>query len=223
MEPGAEQSSLLGVSDEAYRRIRQMLMDGALPPNTVIPEMSLAKDLGISRTPVREGLRRLQAEGLMKKIPNRGFLVVELSRDELRDVYSVRAVLEGLASEQAAERAGRVDVARLEDLMEAMSGTLEEENYSKLSELNREFHAAVASASGNAFLRSMLESVDAISQRFRPAAVGSEKRRREAHVEHGELLERIRNGRSQEAKELAGQHAVEALSTRLDGSSGDSN
>lgn len=203
------------LSDEALLRVREMLMSGTLPPGARIREATLAQDLGMSRTPVRDGLRRLESEGLIREIPHQGYIVVEISPEELRDIYRVRSVLEGLAAEQAAVRAGRTDLAQLEDLIEAMAAEAESGDQARLAELNREFHRTIARASENAFLVSLLSDVDAVSQRFRPAAVRISSRRVDAQTEHGQLLEALKARDSARAREIAGEHAANALSTRL--------
>ncbi len=202
------------LSDEAVLRIRDMLNQGVLAPGSRIREASLAQDLGMSRTPVRDGLRRLEAEGLIREIPHQGYLVVEVSADELRDIYRVRSVLEGLAAEQAAARLGRIDLARLEDLIEAMAGEMDRDQI-RLAELNQQFHRVIAEASGNAFLIALLADVDAVSQRFRRAAVGISTRRVDAQSQHEQLLEALRAHDGDRARQLADEHAASALSTRL--------
>ncbi len=203
------------LSDEAVQRIRDLVTTGALAPGSRIREVALAQDLGMSRTPVRDGLRRLESEGLIREIPHQGYIVVEVSAEELRDIYRVRAVLEGLAAEQAATRLGRVDLARLEDLIEAMALESESADPAQLAELNQQFHRAIAEASGNAFLISLLADVDAVSQRFRRAAVGLSSRRTVAQTEHQQLFDALRARDGERARLIAGEHASRALSTRL--------
>jgi DNA-binding GntR family transcriptional regulator len=202
------------LSDEAVLRIRDMLMSGALSPGSRIREAPLAQDLGMSRTPVRDGLRRLEAEGLIREIPHQGYLVVEVSADELRDIYRVRSALEGLAAEQAAARLGRIDLARLEDLIDAMAAELDGDQ-ARLAELNQQFHRTIAEASGNAFLISLLSDVDAVSQRFRRAAVGISTRRIDAQAQHQQLFDALRARDGDQARQIADEHTASALSTRL--------
>lgn len=203
------------LSDEAVLRIRDMVMNGTLAPGSRIREVALAQDLGMSRTPVRDGLRRLEAEGLIREVPHQGYVVVEISADELSDIYRVRAVLEGLAAEQAATRLGRIDLARLEDLIESMALEAESADPDRLADLNQHFHRVIAEASGNRFLISLLADVDAVSQRFRRTAVGRPSRRTQAQAEHEQLFDALRARDGDRARHLAAEHASSALSTRL--------
>lgn len=213
-KPLAE-TTLLPLGEEAYERIRQMVMAGVIPSRTLIREAQLARELGMSRTPVREALRRLQAEGFVSAIPQRGYVVREVERDDLVNVYQVRAVLEGLAARLAAARATRADLARLEDLYDAMEAARARGDDDALVQLNSQFHDTVATASGNQYLQSMLTNIREVFERYRPAALIRPGRRNEAHVEHRELLRALRDRQGDRAAHLAAEHVRRALEVRL--------
>lgn len=208
----------LGVTDAwptrsaaAYQKLRQRILDGSLPGGTLLVEATLVREFGISRTPIREALHRLEAEGMLAALPRGGYSVVALTNKDLHDFYQIRAALEGLAAETAAHRVTRTDIARLEDLYDEMAAALDQDREDDLARLNREFHQAIALASGNSQLHYMLDNLKAVFERFRTGAVSNDERRRQAHHEHGELIEALRARDAATARRLAEQHVHRAL------------
>lgn len=195
----------------AYHQIREMIFDGTISADSILVEARLGELLGMSRTPVREALSRLEAEGLLAPLPRGGFSVVALSEDDLRDLYMIRACLEGLAAATAASKLTRVDIARLEDLYDAMGEAVEAGRDEELAQLNREFHRTIAVASGNRHLSEMLDNVKGVFERFRANAVADPGRRAQAHVEHGQLIHALRDRDGDKARRLAEEHVHRAL------------
>lgn len=201
-------------ADEAYERLKRMVFEHELPPGSRISEAQVARQLEMSRTPVREALARLESEGILTGAPGRGFLVADLTVDDLVDIYRVRAVLDGLAAEEAASRATRVDIARLEDLYDAMSQASAAGRDQELARLNSEFHALIAEISGNSYLQAMLEDIREVFEWFRSTALSLPGRRDTAHDEHGRMIEALRAGDAETARRLAQGHVQRALDAR---------
>jgi DNA-binding GntR family transcriptional regulator len=214
-EPRSVDDSLLTLHERAYVGIRQMILDGVMRPNRLVREAHLARRLEMSRTPVREALRRLQAEGYLRAIPHGGYAVIEVRQEDLVNVYEVRAALEGLGARYAAERASRADIAQLEDFLEAMEVALEPRDDARLVRLNSEFHDSVAKAAKNRYLQSMLGNIRDVFERYRPQAVARPERRDAAHREHKQLLDAIRTRDGDRAEDLAKEHVHRALEIRL--------
>jgi DNA-binding GntR family transcriptional regulator len=203
-------------SARAYHQIREMIFDGTISAGTMLVEARLVRQLGMSRTPVREALHRLEAEGLLSALPRGGFTVVAVGDEDLRNLYMIRACLEGLAAATAATKLNRVDIARLEDLYDEMGVAVEAGQDEELARLNREFHRAVAIASGNVHLREILDNVKGVFERFRATAVANPARRAEAHAEHGELIEALKRRDAERARSIAEQHVHRALKQGTD-------
>lgn len=193
-----------------------MIMSGDLAAGSTVSEAELVRQLDMSRTPVREALRQLRAERLLVLVPGVGYVVTELSDIDMQNLYMVRAVLEGLAAELAAERAGRSDIARLEDLYDEMEQARERQDDVGLALLNSQFHDTVARASGNDYLQRTLADARETFERYRLTALAKPGRRDRAHVEHGELIEALKARDSERAGELATGHVRRALTVRLD-------
>ena len=144
------------LSNSAYERIRAEIAEGQLPPTVIIREVDLVRDYGMSRTPIREALNRLEGVGLIRRVASGGYVAVELGPKEFSDIYQVREVLVGLAAKLAATNRTRVDVAHLDDALDAVDraiamGLLDEAD----GHIRRIFHL-IASASGNDYLHTTL-------------------------------------------------------------------
>lgn len=181
---------LASLSEYAYTSLRSRLLHRELPVDEPLREAQLVRELGISRTPIREALRRLQAEGMVQPIPHGGFMVVEWDPAELKQVYAVRIALERLAVRSAATERSRMDLAemadRLDDCRVATDG-----NQDDLPTFNRAFHSVIAKASHNTYLLGELTSIAEIIHRYPVAEATLAARARPALDEHEELLEAI--------------------------------
>jgi DNA-binding GntR family transcriptional regulator len=147
-------------AEAAYQRIRDLLVNGELPSGTALTERQLSADLAMSRTPVREAVRRLQADGLIAAL-DRGLVVAALSPSEVIDAYEVRAALEALAAELAAIRSrdgqlAPAQIGTLREHAEAVAAASAGENAAGASQANLRFHRWIAGLAGNAFVEDAL-------------------------------------------------------------------
>jgi DNA-binding GntR family transcriptional regulator len=147
-------------TDTAYEAVRQMILSGEAEAGSRLGEAELAEVLGLSRTPVREALQRLGADGLVEVLPHRGARVARWTRDDLNEIFDLRALLEPYAAARAA-RLG-IDEAALDELRDLCAGmerAVADGALSRVAELNSRFHALIIDASGNRRLPTMLASV----------------------------------------------------------------
>jgi DNA-binding GntR family transcriptional regulator len=158
----------VNLSERAYFRIKKMISDYRFSPGSRLNVEQLARDLGTSRTPVWEAVRRLEQEGLVKNIPNRGVFLVELTREIAIELYTVREVLEGMAARLAVQRISDKALEKMERLVRAQEKIVSDEDLVAYSKSDFEFHACIYAACGNGILREMLES---IKQKARPIAM----------------------------------------------------
>ena len=158
----------VNLSERSYYRIKKMISDYRFSPGSRLNVEQLARDLGTSRTPVWEAVRRLEQEGLVKNIPNRGVFLVELTRKAAIELYTVREVLEGMAARLAVQRISDKALEKMERLLRAQEKIVAEEDLVAYSKSDFEFHACIYAACGNAILHEMLES---IRQKVRPIAM----------------------------------------------------
>jgi len=147
----------------AQLRLRELIVNGELPPNQRIAELALVDRLGVSRTPVRAALHKLQEEGLLEALPGGGFVVREFSETDIHDAIELRGTLEGLAARLAAERgAGAVVLAGLRDCLARIDAlldadTLTEAAFSGYVEHNGRFHRLLAEAAGSPLVQRQVE------------------------------------------------------------------
>ncbi|HEX9016008.1 MAG TPA: GntR family transcriptional regulator [Chloroflexota bacterium] len=130
------------VSDEVYRVLREAIIRGDLRPNEHLVEMQLAQTLGVSRTPVREAIHRLETDGLARSLPNRSTVAAWHSAEDIQHIYSMRARVEGYAARLTAERATEASIARVESLARKFAQASPREQDS----LNQQFHKAIVQA-----------------------------------------------------------------------------
>ena len=145
----------------AYHTIRDAIRDGTYQPGTQLREEQLAAEIGVSRTPIRDALRRLLADGLVETRRNYGTFVTDLTPAELLEIFEIRALLEGYAARKAAENVTDDEIRELERLateMESISGS-DDERVDSFSRLNREFHLVIARASRSRRLEKMLSQM----------------------------------------------------------------
>ncbi|WP_433803159.1 GntR family transcriptional regulator [Actinomycetospora sp. CA-084318] len=149
-------------SERAHLALREEILRGALPPGARLGEVELAERLGVSRTPVREALSRLAAEGLVEVLPHRGARVVSVSADDLDAIFDVRSALEPRATGRAASRVTAEDLDALDDLatrMLAIGAPGPEQDLDALVGLNRDFHARLLEAAASPALSTALAGV----------------------------------------------------------------
>jgi DNA-binding GntR family transcriptional regulator len=142
-----------------YHEIRHKIITKQLKPGQRLPEVNIAAELGVSRTPVREALRRLASEGLVMIIPNSGARLASPSRKEMENTYVVREALECLAAGLAAKNITERALRRLEDTIADEIRAFEEKNLELYLEVNEEFHRIIADSSGNRVLAEYIENI----------------------------------------------------------------
>lgn len=209
--------------DKLASQLHARVLSGELPSGTRLRQEALAEEFGVSRTPVREALRKLQADGLIEVQPNRGAVVRGLSPREIRDAYEVRAALEALAAGLAAERVNREQLVRLEQVQDEFRAALErtvarrrggrevgEREVRRWGSANDDFHQTIHEASGNEVLADTLAQLDRNFPRDLSRLVVSESSALlEANVrEHEAILEALARHDAAAASELMQRHVA---------------
>lgn len=179
--------------DNAYRTIREGIISGVYPQGSHLTAQQLAELTGLSRTPVREAMRRLDAEGLISLIPNRGAFVSRWTREEIEQIYELRVMLEAFAAQTAAERANPEQIEELRAIADRMTAALQspEIDYEGITEINAEFHRAVLEACGNARLRELLGSLTEMPLILSTFRNYSRAQLERSAAQHVELVEAI--------------------------------
>jgi DNA-binding GntR family transcriptional regulator len=208
--------NIASVVDQVYEAIRERITSGSLARGARVHQEDLAEELGVSRTPVREALRRLAAEGLVEMRTNRGARVADVDQAGMRVSYEARTVIEPGAARLAAAQ-------RLEEPLTRMRAAVAEQrrslrNVRRSFEANREFHLALAAASGNEFLSQFAERlwVARIGETIYERQVETQERMLLDVREHEQILEAIEAGDARRAESLTRRHLADAMKRSMD-------
>ena len=202
-------------SETVYAELRQAILRGTLRAGERLREEGLARRLGVSRTPVREAMGRLEAEGLAAALPRRGLAVAEVSPEHVMEIYLVREVLEGAASRLAARHVTHLEAARLETLLEGMHDAAARDDTPAMEALNRRFHSLIYRAANNRLIERILGGLWDDLGRFGVTTFAFPGRKKEALAEHRAITDAIVGGREDEAERLARAHLVAGREVRL--------
>lgn len=199
--------------DSPYLKIRDAIIRGELEPDSPLVEQNLAEWCGVSRTPIREALRRLEQDGLVERSA-RGLVVTSRTPEQILDTYEVRIVLEESVARFAAERHTQIDRIRLENLLRDASGATEPGG--ELARQNHAFHRAMWAASHNEALIDVLSRLYLHLTRFPATTLSYERRWEETQVDHRALLDAVIARDADLAAQLARKHFERARDIRLE-------
>lgn len=196
--------------------LRSHILSGALRPGTRLIESQLAEQLGVSRAPVREAFLVLEPEGLVISEPGKGTFVAEISADDLREIYTVRSVLEGLAMRLAAERIGKDELAQLSHIVERMKEAASRHDPAQVIELDLEFHERIWKLSGHRRLYEVLSNMIGPIRMFLALNTQVYEDLVDNAMEHVELLEVLSSGHKRKAEKFMTKHIEEAGERNID-------
>lgn len=204
--PKLKLDSYQPLRDVIFETLRKAIVSGEIKPGERLMEVSLADQMGVSRTPVREAIRRLEAEGLVTMIPRKGTHVSELSVKDIMDVLEVRAALDKLATGLAAKRMQQGQIKALEAVHKQYVINVEKENIEGAIRKDVEFHDIIYSASGNPRLIAVASSLREHIYRFRVIYMKNTMIAGNVLREHEEILEAVQESKDNTAAELAERH-----------------
>lgn len=190
--------------------IREAIIKGTLKPGERLMEIQLAEELGVSRTPVREALRKLELEGFIVMVPRKGAYVADLSVKDIADVFEIRIALEGLAAALAAERITDEELELLERSLIEKGEAITSENFELLVQVDASFHETLYQASRNERLSAIINNLREQIQRFRSASLSYPGRNKKSLDEHRALLEALEARDVDAARQLAQKHIENA-------------
>lgn len=190
--------------------IREAIIDGRLPPGQRLKEEELARELGISRTPVREALLLLESEGLVESIPRRGATVRAYAVSDLDDVYQLRALLEGHAARRAAARISPADVTRLEKSCDRFDRLRAEDDLLDLVKENLLFHSVVHEAAASDRLAALIRKVIEIPLVYKSFYWYSPEQKVISQHYHRQLARALKLGDGERAELIMKEHVLEA-------------
>jgi DNA-binding GntR family transcriptional regulator len=210
----------LGKDDRAgpaalAERLRRLIVEGEYAPRQRLIEEQLAERLGVSRTPVRQALTMLEAEGLVEIVPNKGAMVCSYGDEDVFEIYDLRAVLEGHAARRAASRIVATELDRMRDLAREMEGI--EPGFSgehegetrRLVACNGEFHGTILRASDNGRLEKLVRRTVQVPLVFKAFFLYGSKERTISNHYHRQILKALEDGDGDRAEIVMRQHVYE--------------
>lgn len=213
-----ERKPLLPIKLDSYKPLRELvfetlreaIIEGELPPGERLMEVQVAEELGVSRTPVREAIRKLELEGLVAMIPRKGAYVSGLSMKDLIEVFEIRGALEGVASALSAERATEEELESLERHLVKTAELIEKKDFHAVVDVDTDFHSLLYETSRNARLAQIISNLREQIQRFRQTSLSYPGRMKEALEEHRKIVEAISDRNPELARQLAQEHIENA-------------
>lgn len=203
---GDKPSGAFSLTEEIENIIRERILKGEYHIGERLKENQIAEELKVSRTPIREAFKQLEKEGLIQSIPNRGCFALGLTKQDIKDIYAVRAVVEALAIEWATNRISDEEEAKLQEAFDLMEFYTARKDSKKISEMNKTFHEIIYQASGSRFLAQILKSYQEYVQQTRKATVYCTDNLDIILGEHRAILEAIRNKDAKKAVECITEH-----------------
>ncbi len=207
-EISVELNEYLPLRDVVFQTLRKAIITGEFAPGERLMEINLANMLGVSRTPVREAIRKLELEGLVIMIPRKGAQVAKITEKNLRDVIEIRIVLEEFGASLACERITEEGRQMLQNLHEKFVKAVETNDILQIAEKDEQFHDGIFHAANNDRLVTIINNLREQFYRYRFEYVKDISSRSSLITEHRELMDAIFAGDSARAKELMREHLL---------------
>lgn len=209
------QERAVPLAEQVFQTLEEDILQGRLKPGEVITELRLSKALGVSRTPIREALQHLEQESLVEIRPNRGAVVLGITRDDLEVIYDMRIRLEGLAASLAAKTADEEQLNAMKEVLDLQEFYVEKNDPDEQEIFDSRFHEMVYEFSGKRILYEVLKNLHRRITRYRRLSVTDMDRARKAITEHREIYEAIRDGNGSLADTLTIRHVENAKRSAL--------
>ena len=202
--------------DVVFNTLRQAIIEGELKPGERLLEIQLADRLGVSRTPIREAIRKLELEGLVVMTPRHGATVAGITSKNLKDVLEIRGALEELAIELACQRMSDEQAEELRQVNRAFNEILDTDDALALANRDEEFHDCIYNATGNPRLQQILANLREQMYRYRLVYIKDKDKRQVLASEHEKILDAVVNRRITEARQAIREHIDNQVLTILD-------
>lgn len=193
-----------------FNAIENAILDGEYKDGDSLNELRLSKELGISRTPVREALMQLELEGLVRSVPNKGAVVVGVTEKDIHDIYEIRIRIEGLAARLCAENITEEELHALEQIVDLQEFYLLKNDTEQIWKLDGDFHKIIYDASRSRPLRFTLSNFHNYIKKARDISVQTEGRTEKTVAEHRAILDAIKAHNSELAEQLTAKHISNA-------------
>ncbi len=193
-----------------FHKLREDILSGKYADHEELKEVAIGEELGVSRTPVREAFRQLELEGLIQIIPNKGAYVTGITEKDVKDIYMIRSLLEGLCARWTTEHITKEQLEEMEENVYLAKFHAEKGHLEQLAELDNRFHEIMYEACNSKMLEHQLRDFHEYVLRVRRRTLSSASRGPKSNEEHEQILEAIKAGDADLAEKLANQHIINA-------------
>ena len=194
------------LSQKVYRVLKTEIAKGFLEPGTKLLENKIAEEMHVSRTPVREAMQKLVAEGFVKTTPNQTMIVTEVSLEDIKEVLQIRGVLEGLAARITAKKITRLEIDELEGIVTQMGLYVTKKDLTSYCQVDDEFHNLILNLCGNKWIIQIRDNLGNFIYRFRIKSLSVPGRLKCSLEEHRKIMESLQKHNSEEADRLSQIH-----------------
>ena len=203
------------LSQKVYRILKTEIVKGYLKPGTKLLEGKIAKQMEVSRTPIREAIRELAAEGFVKMSPNQGVIVSIASIEDIQEVLQIRSVLEGLAARLATKVINGKEIKELEKYIKQMEYYTNKDDALAFSEMDAEFHELILNVCGNNRLIQIRKNLSDQAHRYRIRSLSIPGRLKYSLKEHQEIVKALKRKEAEQADRLSQKHIENVLKNIL--------
>ncbi len=196
--------------DRVFNHLQNDILNGLYEPGDSLIESKLSEELGVSRTPIREAIRQLELEGLVKTVPNKGATVSGISSQDIEDIYTIRMLIEGLAARWAAEKITPKELKELKEAVELEEFYTNKNDTEQLLKFDTRFHDIIYKACKSKPLMHTLSTFHHYVQKARSISMSSPERAAQVLEEHKAILQAIIDGDGYKAEKLSTEHVKKA-------------
>jgi len=193
-----------------FHKLREDILSGKYEDREELKEVAIGEELGVSRTPVREAFRQLELEGLIQIIPNKGAYVTGITEKDVKDIYMIRSLLEGLCARWTTEHITEEQLEEMEENVYLAKFHAQKGHLEQLAELDNRFHEIMYEACNSKMLEHQLRDFHEYVLRVRRRTLSSANRGPKSNEEHEQILEAIKAKNADLAQQLANQHIINA-------------
>ena len=208
----------LSLANQVYQQIEKNILSGVYKAGEIISESKLSEELGVSRTPIREAIARLENDKLIGITPS-GTVVLGITDEDVADMFAVKRALEPMVVKMAAMNISDEDLAKLKEILDQQEFYQEKKNIEKVRNLDTQFHDIIYSASGSPIFQAVLSPIHHKLMKYRKDSLTNEGRSRYSTEEHVKIYEAIQAGNQEKIEELVLKHVDQAYKSIQKGTS----
>jgi len=211
-----EVSDKYSLRGRVFHRLREDILSGKYKEHDELKEVTIGEELGVSRTPVREAFRQLELEGLIQIVPNKGAYVTGITEKDVKDIYMIRSLLEGLCARWATEHITKEQMEEMEENVYLAKFHAQKGHYDQLAVLDNRFHEIMYEACNSKMLEHQLKDFHDYVLRVRKKTLANVNRGTKSNEEHEQIMEAIKAKDAEKAEMLANRHMINAYENMVE-------